>query len=47
MHTAQHVMTKNVICIPSDTTLEDAARLLLDKRISGALSLMTMDTLSE
>ena len=36
MLTAHHVMAKNVICIPWNTTVEDAARLLLDNRISGA-----------
>ena len=36
MCTAKHVMTKNVISIPSGTLLGDVARLLLDKGISGA-----------
>lgn len=36
MLTAHQVMAENVICIPWNTAVEDAARLLLDNRISGA-----------
>lgn len=36
VYTAKHIMTENVISIPSGTTVEETIRTLLDRRISGA-----------
>jgi CBS domain-containing protein len=36
MTTAADIMRKDVICVRATTTVEQAARILLDKRISGA-----------